>query len=83
MGRIFFRNAVNIGLPVLICEGVSKIFKEGDTALVNVETGSVKNKSREGTLTGEALPPDSPPFQILKAGGLMAFMELHPTQDNA
>ncbi len=74
MSRLFFRNAVNIGLPVLICSGVSEAFKEGDQARVNMETGEITNLSKESNLQGEALPADSPPMQILKAGGLDAFM---------
>jgi len=75
MSRLFFRNAVNIGMPVLICEGVSEAFDEGDLAKVNLATGEVTNLTKGITLKGEALPADSPPAQILKAGGLDAFMQ--------
>ena len=75
MSRLFFRNAVNIGFPVLICPGVSQAFEEGETADVDLETGEVRNLTRGTSLRGEALPPDSPPFQILKAGGLDPFLE--------
>ena len=74
MSRLFFRNAVNIGLPVLICKGVSEIFDEGNMAKINIETGEVTNLTKGMTLQGENLSPDSPPAQILKAGGLSAFM---------
>jgi 3-isopropylmalate/(R)-2-methylmalate dehydratase small subunit len=74
MARIFFRNAVNIGMAVLVCNGVSEAFEEGDQALVNLETGEVSNLSKGLKLQGEALPMDSPPMQILRAGGLDAFM---------
>jgi 3-isopropylmalate/(R)-2-methylmalate dehydratase small subunit len=74
MSRLFFRNAVNAGLPVLICKGVSEAFDEGDTARVNMETGEVTNLTKGITLQGENLAPDSPPAQILKAGGLANFM---------
>jgi len=74
MSRLFFRNAVNAGLPVLICKGVSEIFNEGDRARINIETGEVTNLTKEVTIQGENLSADSPPAQILKAGGLSAFM---------
>lgn len=74
MSRLFFRNAVNIGMPVLICGRVSQAFQEGDQARVNLETGEVVNLTKGIKLQGEALPLDSPPMQILKAGGLDAFM---------
>jgi len=72
--RLFFRNAINIGLPVFICDGVAGAFEEGDLSRVNLETGEITNLTRGITLKGEALPPDSPPAQILRAGGLDAFM---------
>jgi len=80
MSRLFFRNAVNIGLPVLICSEVSKTFEEGDQAQVNIETGEVTNLSKGIKIQGEALPADSPPMQILKAGGLDSFMR-HQIQE--
>jgi 3-isopropylmalate/(R)-2-methylmalate dehydratase small subunit len=83
MSRIFFRNVVNTGLPALICSGVSKIFDEGDTAKVNIETGEVTNLTKGVMLQGEALPPDSPPFQILKVGGLMPFMRQESAERKA
>jgi len=75
MSRLFFRNAVNIAMPVLICQGASEAFDEGDLARVNLETGEVTNLTRGVTLRGEALPADSPPAQILRAGGLVSFMQ--------
>jgi len=74
MARLFFRNAVNIGLPVLVCRGVSNAFEEGDRARANIETGQVSNLSKGIRLQGEALPEDSPPMQILRGGGLASFM---------
>ena len=74
VSRLFFRNAVNIGLPVLICEGVSDAFTEGNSAQVNLETGEVTNVTEGQVLQGEALPADSPPMQIIRAGGLDSFM---------
>lgn len=74
MSRLFFRNAVNVGLPVLICKGVSETFDEGESVRVNIETGEVSNLAKGKMLQGESLPADSPPMQILKAGGLDSFM---------
>ena len=82
IGRVFFRNAINIGLPVLICDGVSKAFDEGDTARVNIETGEVINVNKGVKLQGEALPADSPPMQILRAGGLNPFMHLSTSKSS-
>jgi 3-isopropylmalate/(R)-2-methylmalate dehydratase small subunit len=70
MSRLFFRNAVNAGLPVLICPGCSEAVSEGDQACVDMEKGELTNLTRGGFVQGEALPVDSPPAQILRAGGL-------------
>lgn len=75
MSRLFFRNSINVGLPVLLCPGASAAFKEGDKASVNLETGEVKNLTTGKVLHGEALPADSPPMQIIKAGGLKKYMK--------
>ena len=74
MSRLFFRNAVNIGLPVLICDGVSKCYEEGENARIDLESGKIRNLTKGTVLQGEALPAGSPPAEILKAGGLQSFM---------
>ncbi len=75
MSRLFFRNAINIGLPVLICPGCSAAFAEGDQARININNGEVKNLNSGQVLQAEAMPWDSPPAQILRAGGLKKFMQ--------
>lgn len=81
VSRLFFRNAIKNGFPVLICEGVSALFEEGDTAQVNVETGEVKNLTKNKAIRGEPLPPNSPPAEILKAGGLQAYLDKVDVRD--
>jgi 3-isopropylmalate/(R)-2-methylmalate dehydratase small subunit len=81
MSRLFFRNAVNIGLPVLICHGVSGLFEEGETARVDLESGEVCNPAKGIRIQGEALPAGSPPAEILRAGGLKSFMQTELTRD--
>ena len=73
--RLFFRNSIHTGYPVIMCPGVSQEFEEGDTAEVDLETGEVKNLTRGTALQGEALPRGSPPDQILRAGGLEPFLK--------
>ena len=73
LARLFFRNAVNAGLPILSCPDVRQMFTEGDIAQVDIEAGEVKNLIRGLTAQGEPMPADSPPMQILSAGGLNAF----------
>ncbi|MDO8671645.1 MAG: 3-isopropylmalate dehydratase [Dehalococcoidia bacterium] len=75
LSRIFFRNAINGALPVLTCQGVSKTFTEGDIARVNFTTGVVENLTKGTSLQGIAFPPDSPPMEILRVGGLTQLIK--------
>ncbi|MBN2061467.1 MAG: 3-isopropylmalate dehydratase [Deltaproteobacteria bacterium] len=75
MSRIFFRNAINLGFPVLICKGILNAFKEGDMAEVEMTSGIIKNLSTGKSLQGETLPADSPPMQVLRAGGILSLLE--------
>ena len=69
--RIFFRNAINIGLPVIeIGDAVEKI-KPEHTIGVDMSTGTVYNETTGETYQGTALPPFIP--AIAKAGGLVNF----------
>lgn len=71
--RIFFRNAINVGLPVLICD-TDKI-DVGDTLEVDLENGVVLNKSKNLTLTFSPLPKAM--LNILNDGGLSAHIKRH------
>jgi 3-isopropylmalate/(R)-2-methylmalate dehydratase small subunit len=67
--RIFFRNAINIGLPVIECKGISAAVENGDKLQVDLEAGEVRNISKGKTLCGSKLPPFI--LQILSDGGLV------------
>jgi 3-isopropylmalate/(R)-2-methylmalate dehydratase small subunit len=73
--RLFQRNAVNIGFPVLICPGITAFAAEGDELEVDFDSGLVRNLSHGTELYGEPYPPDSPPGQLLRLGGLRPFLE--------
>jgi len=70
--RIFYRNAINIGLPVVECEGISRKVEAGDTLSVDLKTGTVKNESKGITLSATQLPPFI--LEILSDGGLIENM---------
>jgi len=69
--RIFYRNAINIGLPVLECAAVERI-REGDELEIQLETGRITNKNLEETYQASAL--SEPVMDILTAGGLIPFL---------
>jgi 3-isopropylmalate/(R)-2-methylmalate dehydratase small subunit len=66
--RIFFRNAINIGLPAVISKDAREVLKDGETIAVNLERGYIQRSN------GERLPVDGYPqflLEILKDGGLL------------
>jgi 3-isopropylmalate/(R)-2-methylmalate dehydratase small subunit len=67
--RIFFRNAINIGLPVLECKGISDAVKTGDILAVDFEAGKIDNTSSGKKFQVDKLPPFI--LEILSDGGLI------------
>jgi 3-isopropylmalate/(R)-2-methylmalate dehydratase small subunit len=71
--RIFFRNAINLGLPVLICD-TDKI-SNGDELEIDLTAGTVKDKTNGQTLTFGKIPGVM--LKILNEGGLIAYVKKH------
>ena len=71
--RIFFRNAINVGLPVIMCD-TDKI-KEGDKLEVDLSTGVVKNVTSNVELKFPPLPDAMK--KILEDGGLVGHVKKH------
>jgi 3-isopropylmalate/(R)-2-methylmalate dehydratase small subunit len=71
--RIFYRNAITIGLPVLACPGVSGKVKEGDMLAVNLQTGKVEDKTNGSVLQATKLPEFI--MEILDNGGLIEHLK--------
>lgn len=67
--RIFYRNAINIGLPIVECPEASEKIQAGDEVSVDFDTGVIKNLTRNETYRGEPFPPFIQ--NIIAAGGLM------------
>ncbi len=55
--RIFFRNAINIGLPILECSEASKDIDDGDNISINFDTGIITNETKGKTYQAAAFPP--------------------------
>jgi 3-isopropylmalate/(R)-2-methylmalate dehydratase small subunit len=73
VARIFFRNAINLGLPVLICD-TDKI-ADGDTLEVDLETSTITDATCGIKLTCGKIPPIM--LQILGEGGLIPYIKNH------
>ena len=54
--RIFYRNAINIGLPILECDEAVKNIDANDELEVNFDTGLIKNLTKNEQYQGEAFP---------------------------
>jgi len=67
--RIFFRNAINIGLPVIECKGISSAVKAGDELAVNFKEGKIENLTSGEKFQVEKLPQFI--LEILADGGLI------------
>ena len=71
--RIFYRNAINIGFPILECPEAAEKINAGDTVSVDFETGIIKDET-----TGETFQAASfPPFiaKIIEQGGLFEYIK--------
>lgn len=71
--RIFFRNAINVGLPVLMCD-TDKI-NAGDELEVDLEAGVIKDLATGEELSFKPLPPTM--IKILNDGGLVSHIQKH------
>ncbi|MDI6840006.1 MAG: 3-isopropylmalate dehydratase small subunit [bacterium] len=71
--RIFYRNAINVGLPVLECDTGN--IDEGDELEVDLSTGMIKDKTKGIELKAPALPKAM--INILNDGGLVAHITKH------
>jgi 3-isopropylmalate/(R)-2-methylmalate dehydratase small subunit len=69
--RIFFRNAINTGLPLLICEETDRI-DDGDLLEINFKTGEIHDKTKGITLKAKPLPEFAQ--KIVEKGSLVNFL---------
>ena len=77
--RIFFRNAINIGLPILECPEAVADITEGDDVDVNLATGEIFNRTTGNRFQAQALPDFV--LKIADAGGIVNFLKQHDIQE--
>ncbi len=70
--RIFFRNAINLGYPVLVCPGITRAVRDGDELEVEPLEGRVRDLTTGEELQAEPLPPFV--RQLVEAGGLLELL---------
>jgi 3-isopropylmalate/(R)-2-methylmalate dehydratase small subunit len=69
--RIFFRNAINIGLPLLECEEAVNNTETGDILEVDLSSGKIKNLTKSMVFTAKPYPEFM--AQLISAGGLIEY----------
>ena len=71
--RIFYRNAINIGLPILECAEAAEKIEAGDEVEINFETGVISNKTKNENYQALAFPPFIQ--NIIENGGLLKSLK--------
>jgi 3-isopropylmalate/(R)-2-methylmalate dehydratase small subunit len=69
---LFYRNALNLGLPAVVCPQAKRI-RNGDLVHVDAEAGRIENRTTGETLSCEAIPAHL--MQIVRDGGLLSHLE--------
>lgn len=72
-GRIFFRNAINLGVPVITCKNITGIIHEGDEVKMDIATGIITNLTTDAT--AEAIPMSPYIMNILQSGGIKPMIK--------
>ena len=68
--RIFYRNAINIGLAILECEEAAREIRAGDEVRVDFDTGVIENRTTGKTYQAQPFPPFIQ--NIIEKGGLLS-----------
>lgn len=71
--RIFYRNAINIGFPILECPEAAEKINDGDTVTVDFETGVITDETTGETFQAVAFPPFI--AKIIEKGGLFEYIK--------
>ena len=67
--RIFYRNAINIGLPIIECEEASEKIEAGDEVEIDFDSGVITNKTKNETYQGQSFPEFL--IKIINTNGLL------------
>jgi 3-isopropylmalate/(R)-2-methylmalate dehydratase small subunit len=77
--RIFFRNAINIGLPILECPEAVNDIDEGNEVDVDLTTGRIINRTKDKMYQAQPLPDFV--LKIADAGGIVNYLKEHEMQE--
>ena len=77
--RIFYRNCINIGLPIVECEDAAREIADGDTVSIDFDSGIITDETTGKSYQGQAFPP----FMqgLIDAGGLINYVNAKGNKD--
>ena len=78
--RIFFRNGINLGLPLVVCKGIANHVKDGQTITLDMDAGTVTIEETGEVLQAEALGDKA--MEILSSGGIKPMMRKRFSKDS-
>lgn len=70
--RIFYRNAINIGLPIIECPEAAKAIEAGDEVEIDFDSGMIYDKTKHTEYKGQAFPPFMQ--KIIESEGLISYI---------
>ena len=79
--RIFYRNAINTGLPIVVCPAAIGEAETGDTMKVDLSAGTVENVTKGKSYAAEAFPPFMQ--ELIDRGGLMEYVKAQLAADQS
>jgi len=71
--RIFYRNSINIGLPILECPQAAKEIEDGDEVSVNIKSGEIANLTSGKKYQAQPFPPFM--MELMEVGGLINYVK--------
>ena len=77
--RIFYRNSINVGLPILECPEAAKAAQNGDRLRIDLEKGEIRNLTRKGTCKAAPFPESI--RQIIQLGGIEEYVRQRLAQN--
>ena len=72
LARIFYRNAINIGLPIIECPEAAEAIQAGDDVEIDFDSGMIYDRTRGTEFKGQAFPPFMQ--EIIKSEGLINYI---------
>ena len=77
--RIFYRNALNVGLPIVVCPQAAREVRAGDRLRVDLEAGVVEDLTQDRRYEAEPFPPFMQ--ELIRRGGLLPYVNSRLAED--